>query len=124
MRRTITILLAATALIAAGCGGDDEESAGDQGATTEQAAGEGTRVAMKDIQFQPETVTVPVGEKITWVNEDSVQHDVVNAQEGQQPRSDLFNKGGTYSFTADKAGTIDYVCTVHPNMTGKIVVEK
>jgi plastocyanin len=123
MRRLICLALASTSLLAAGCGGSDNKSSTGAGQTGGSSAGGGTTVAMKDIKFQPETVNVPVGEKITWVNEDSVQHDVVNVQDNEQPHSQLFNKGGSYSWTPAKAGTIDYVCTVHPNMTGKIVVK-
>ena len=36
--------------------------------------------------------------------------------------SALFGKGKTFSWKADKAGTISYVCTVHPNMTAKLTV--
>jgi plastocyanin len=122
MRRTLIALLASTALLAAGCGGDDESSSGDTGGASSE--GGGTQVAMKDIKFQPESLTVKVGDEITWVNEDSVQHDVVNVKEGQEPKSDLFTKGGTYSWTPTAAGTIEYVCTVHPNMTGTLVVEE
>jgi plastocyanin len=124
MRRVLTVLLASTALVAAGCGGDDSSSSGGDSGGASSGADGGTQVAMKDIKFQPQSVTVKVGDKVTWTNEDSVQHDVVNVKEGQEPKSDLFNKGGTYSYTPTAAGTIEYVCTVHPNMTGTLVVEQ
>lgn len=120
MRRPLLALLASTALLA-GCGSDDEA------ATTEPApagsGASGTRVLMKDIKFVPDTITAKVGEEITWVNEDSVPHNVVNVQEGQQPKSELFNEGGTYSWTPEKPGTVRYVCTIHPGMDGTVEVQ-
>ena len=58
-----------------------------------------------------------------WTNEDSVVHDVT-AKSGATFKSDLFAKGKTYSFKATKAGTIDYVCTIHPGMEGTLTVVK
>ena len=121
MRRALLPLLATTTLLAAGCGGDDEASE----STTTPAAGSaaGNRVVMKDIKFVPEAITVEAGTAITWTNEDSAPHDVVNAEDGQEPKSDLFGKGKSYEFTPSKPGTIKYVCTVHPGMEGTITVE-
>jgi plastocyanin len=120
MRRLILPLLASTALLAA-CGSDQESA--NEPPPAASGDGSGTRVLMKDIEFVPEDITVKVGETITWVNQDSVPHNVVNAQEGEQPKSELFNEGGTYEFTPTEAGKIDYVCTIHPGMDGTITVE-
>ena len=116
--RRLTALLASTALIDAGCGSDDEPAAdADKG-----EAVSGQQVEMKDIAYQPETIRVRTGETITWVNKDAVQHDVVNVQEGEEPKSELFNEGQTYEWTPTEAGRIEYLCTVHPNMKGKIEI--
>lgn len=120
MRRLILPLLASTALLAA-CGSDEEPAA--QPAPAASGDGSGTRVAMKDIEFVPQDITVKAGETITWVNEDNVPHNVVNAKEDEQPKSELFNEGGTYQFTPTAPGKIDYVCTIHPGMDGTITVE-
>ncbi len=112
MRRLVLPLLSSCLLLTA-CGSDDESA---------PAAVEGNRVGMKDLQFEPKDITVKAGEKITWVNEESVPHNVVNTQEGQQPKSELFNEGGTYAFTPTKAGKISYVCTIHPGMEGSLDV--
>ena len=116
--RRLTALLASTALLAAGCGSDDEPAAeADKG-----DAVSGQQVEMKDIAYQPETIRVRTGETITWVNRDAVQHDVVNVKEGEEPRSELFNEGQTYEWTPTEAGTVEYLCTVHPNMKGTVEV--
>ena len=116
--RRLTTLLAATALIAAGCGSDDEPASdADRG-----EAVSGQQVEMVDIEFQPETIRVRTGETITWVNKDAVQHDVVNVEEGEEPRSELFNEGQTYEWTPTEPGTYEYLCTIHPNMRGTVEV--
>ena len=116
--RRLTALLASTALLAAGCGSDDEPAAeADKG-----DAVSGQQVEMKDIAYQPETIRVRTGETITWINRDAVQHDVVNVMEGEEPRSELFNEGQTYEWTPTEPGTIEYLCTVHPNMRGTVEI--
>jgi plastocyanin len=64
---------------------------------------------------------VKVGQKIEWTNDDSVPHNVT-AQSGASFQSKTFGQGGTYSFTPKKAGTIQYVCTIHPGMNGTLTV--
>ena len=78
---------------------------------------------MSNIQFSPASVTIKVGQTVKWVNEDSVDHNVT-ATGGAKFASDNFGKGGSYTFKATKAGTIKYVCTIHPGMEGTIVVTK
>ncbi len=115
LRATLPLLLCTAAL--AGCGSDDEQSGA-------PVTPEGTnQVGMKDLNFVPEQITVKAGETITWTNQESVPHNVVNAEEGEQPKSELFNEGGTYEFTPKEPGKIDYVCTIHPGMEGTITVE-
>lgn len=82
-------------------------------------------VHMSGSKFVPETVTVKKGTKVTWVNDDSMQHNVVadEAITGGLPlQNNLLNKGASYSFTFDTVGTFDYHCVPHPFMTAKIVV--
>jgi plastocyanin len=152
MRRPITLLallLLAGAFALAGCGGGGSKSSSTSsggastsgggasttggGASTSgggasttggggSTAGGGVVVKMQNISFNPGTVTVKVGQKITWVNEDSVPHNVT-AKSGAKIASATFAKGGTFSFTPTKAGTIQYVCTIHPGMNGTIVVQ-
>lgn len=125
MARILTLLLASAALaaFATGCGGDDDEPAGGGSApaATEESAGGGVTVEMKDIAFAPKDVTVESGQKITWKNADSVEHNVV-AREGADFESETLGEGGSYSFTAKKAGAIEYVCTLHPGMDGTVTV--
>ena len=118
--------------LGAGCGGDDDEDTGASGATqqapaetqaatTEAPSGEGIEVKIKDFAFDPQKVDAKVGEKITWVNEDDAPHNAVQ-QNGSDLKTSTFEKGGSDSFTVEKPGTIEYICTVHPQMTGTITV--
>ena len=134
MNRWLALLLACVALslVVAGCGGDDEEDSGADTQTTEQPADEGgddggtgggggggTEVSMKDIKFAPDSITVNAGDTVTWVNDDSVGHDVTgdNFKSGD---AGAMQMGDTYEHAFKKAGTFDYVCTVHPGMEGSV----
>lgn len=125
MRRFLLLIIAAAALAlaAAGCGSDG--SSGTTSSSTPAAPAKGGKgtvtVDMQNIQFAPKAVTVKVGQKITWDNLDSVDHNVT-AKSGASFQSSNFGHGGTYSFTPKKAGTIQYTCTLHPGMDGTIVV--
>jgi plastocyanin len=76
---------------------------------------------MQSLAFNPQTVTIKVGETVTWTNQDSHNHTVV-ADDGAFQSNDLAN-GATFSFTFDKAGTYAYHCSIHPTMTGTVTVQ-
>lgn len=132
MTRTLTLVLTCCALGAttAGCG--SSSSAKDTGTTPPapaQTTGDApssakadATVTMNRLSFRPNNITVTKGALIRWVNEDTVEHDVV-AQDGATFKSDLFDNGGTFETKIDNTGTVTYVCTIHPNMTGKITVK-
>jgi plastocyanin len=65
-------------------------------------------------------VTVPVGATVTWVNGDDVPHTVVATDKSF--RSKVLDTDDRFSFTFTRAGTYDYFCSIHPHMTGKVVV--
>ena len=113
IRRTAS-LLSLFALAVAGCGGDDEAGGGEE-------RGGGNVVSMRDLQFQPRELTVEVGQRVTWRNDDTAPHNVVT-QDGSGPKSDVFGQGKSYSFTPEQAGEIAYVCTIHPGMEGTLTV--
>jgi len=79
-------------------------------------------VEIKDYAFSPKTITVKKGTKVTWTNQDSVQHDVTSDTDGKGPSSELLSKGESYSFTFDEVGTFTYHCSPHPYMKGTVVV--
>jgi len=128
MSRILAILTAAAALVAvAGCGSSSSSSSSSTPAATTPAtsiapaAGGATAVTMQNIAFAPAVVSVKAGQTVTWTNDDSVDHNVT-ATKGATFKSSTFGKGGTFSWNAGKAGTVSYVCTIHPGMAGKIIV--
>ena len=124
MRRILLGLCAVVALAAAGCGGGDDggSTSSAPASTSSSSSGGGVAIKMQNIAFDPKSVTVKVGQKITWTNDDTTDHNVT-ADSGADFKSDNFGKGGTFEFTPDKAGTIKYVCTIHPGMTATITVQ-
>jgi plastocyanin len=123
MRRIPLVLCAAVALAAAGCGGGDSSSSSSSTpAASSSSSGGGVAIKMANIAFDPKDVTVKAGQKITWTNDDSTDHNVT-ADSGADFESKDFGKGGTFDFTPDKAGTIKYECTIHPGMTATITVQ-
>ncbi len=77
-------------------------------------------IVMHNFDFSPMMLTVPVGTTVTWHNMDGEPH-TVTSLDGLF-RSGALDQDETYSFTFKKAGTYKYVCTIHPRMTGTVVV--
>ena len=79
-----------------------------------------TGVTIKDFKFSPASITVHVGDTITWTNQDIAPH-TATASDGSFDTGTI-NKGKSGSATFSKAGTIPYICSIHPNMKGTVVV--
>jgi plastocyanin len=126
-KRILSTLAVLGALTVAGCGSDDSsDSTSTPAASTSTpapAAGGSVAIGMKNIAFNPKSVTVKVGQKIVWTNEEAVDHNVV-ADSGADFQSSNFGEGKTFDYTPTKAGTIQYECTIHPGMVGTITVTK
>lgn len=137
MARWIALLCSCLALtlVAAGCGDDEEESGGGGGggaAKQDDSGGGGApkkseEVAMIGIQFEPESVTIAKGGKVSWGNVDDTGHDVTKSS-GPGPDFSSGEAGGmargdTFTHTFNTPGTIEYVCSVHSNMQGTVTVE-
>lgn len=85
------------------------------------AAGEEVTVSIDNFTFNPAEVTVAPGTTVTWVNNDDIPHTVVDKK--QAFRSKVIDTEGKYSFTFNTAGDFTYFCSLHPHMTGKVVVK-
>jgi amicyanin len=81
------------------------------------------QVTMQGYAFSPATLSVPAGSTVTWTNRDTAPHDVKTTSAPAAFHSPMLNKGGSWSFTFTTPGTYGYYCTVHPNMTARIVVQ-
>jgi plastocyanin len=90
--------------------------------TTADAGGK-TQIEIKDFHFNPQTLTVKSGQKITWINRDEEPHTVVSVEK-QFKKSPPLDTDEEFTIIAGAPGTYTYFCSVHPKMTGTIVVEK
>jgi plastocyanin len=88
----------------------------------EAAAAEMPVVQISNYQFSPNSLTVPVGATVTWINKDLDVHTVTSDDTPPAFKSAGLDTDDKFSFTFSKAGTYPYHCTLHPHMTGKIVV--
>jgi 3',5'-cyclic-AMP phosphodiesterase len=77
-------------------------------------------VVLDSFKFAPGTLNVTVGSTITWTNRDDVPHNVVAVD--RRFTSPVLDTGEQYSHRFDAAGTYAYFCSLHPRMTGRIVV--
>lgn len=81
------------------------------------------KVEIKDFAFNPPKITVKSGEKITWINRDEEPHTIVSVEK-QFKKSSALDTDQEFTVVAGAPGTYSYFCSVHPKMTGTIVVEK
>jgi plastocyanin len=91
------------------------------GAPVAGASG-GARVTIKNIDFHPATVSIHRGGTVTWTFADhNVAHNVTSRGK-QRFRSSPTKGSGTYTVRFARPGTYAYVCTIHANMRGRVVV--
>jgi plastocyanin len=95
--------------------GSPSVKANDQPSTTN------AEVKIDNFVFGPQTLTVPVGATVTWTNKDDIPHTVVSTD--GVFKSKVRDTDEKFSYTFTKAGTYPYFCSVHPKMTGKVVVQ-
>jgi plastocyanin len=122
MARALPLIALIALLALAGCGSSSSSSSSSSSGSSGSSGTSSPSVSMKNIQFDPKSTTVKVGQKVTWTNDDAVDHNVT-ATGGASFKSKDFGQGGTFSFTPKKAGEIKYTCTLHPGMDGTLTVK-
>jgi plastocyanin len=85
------------------------------------SSGNEVKVDISGFAFNPGTITIKVGQTVTWTNNDSASHNV-KADDGSFASSTLGN-GASFSYTFNTAGTYTYKCGFHANMLGTVVVQ-
>ena len=90
-------------------------------AKSDDAKSSSVEVRVDNFSFAPQTLTVPVNSTVTWVNKDDVPH-VIASTDGLF-KSKALDTDDKYSYTLTKPGTYTYFCSIHPKMTGKIIVQ-
>ena len=133
--RLVLLALFATALLLLGCAGSASAPPANQAAAqpqnpqsangqqppagSNQQPASSAAVEISGFAFSPSDVAVAKGATVTWTNKDSMGHTVTSGSFD----SGTIQNGGSYSFTFTQAGTYDYHCSIHPSMTGKIIVQ-
>jgi len=82
-----------------------------------------TEVKIDNFSFTPATLTVTAGTMVTWTNRDDIPHTVVSVDDPKTFKSKVMDTDEKFSFTFTKPGTYTYFCSVHPKMTGTVVVK-
>lgn len=91
------------------------------GADTPKPTVSAQEVHIDNFSFQSQSLTVPVGAQVTWVNRDDIPHTVVS--EDQLFKSKALDTDEKFTYTFTKPGTYKYFCSIHPKMTAEIVVK-
>jgi plastocyanin len=87
-------------------------------ATSAQAV---EQVIIDDFTFAPQHITVKAGTTVTWINDDDIPHTVASST--KLFKSKTLDTEDKFSFTFTTPGSYEYFCSLHPHMTGAIVVE-
>lgn len=114
-RRRVGALLVVAAMTLGSCGGTSSDT------TTNFPTIGSTRITIDNFAFSPATITVQAGTEVTWQNMQGSTHTVTGDADGFD--SAQLPKDAEFSQTFDTPGEYDYHCEIHPNMTGKIIVE-
>jgi len=131
--RQRSILIGLGLLIAAGVGiglavrsSQNMPGMGGPAKTGDQTVQATNSVTIQGFAYAPANITVKKGTTVTWTNQDQVDHNVVsddNQPAGGPPTDNpLLNKGQSYQFTFNTAGTFHYHCTPHPYMQAVVIV--
>jgi len=86
-----------------------------------QQKAETAEVKIDNFSFGPAELTVPAVTTVTWINRDDIPHTVMSTD--KVFKSKVLDTDEKFSFTFSKAGTYPYFCSIHPKMTGKIIVQ-
>ena len=96
-------------------------SAGSPNSAAKAPPPAGAEVKVDNFSFGPANLTVAVGTTVTWTNRDDIPHTVVSTD--KVFKSKVLDTDEKFSFTFSKAGTYPYFCSIHPKMTGSVVVQ-
>ncbi len=91
------------------------------GASPQEKQAAAAEVKIDNFSFGPESLTVAVGTTVTWTNRDDIPHTVV--ANDKSFKSKVLDTDEKFSYTFSKTGTYPYFCSIHPKMTGKVIVQ-
>ena len=120
MRRSVFIASLAAALVL----GMGAFGTGRKGSVTRaQQKASSMEVKVDNFSFGPATLTVPVGTEVTWTNRDDIPHTIVSTDDPKAFKSKVLDTDEKFSFAFTKPGTYPYFCSIHPKMTGTVIVQ-
>ena len=91
---------------------------------TPASSGSGNVITISNFAFNPSVLTVKTGTAVTWMNNDGALHTITSdAAAPAAFASDPLSTGASYTFTFTQPGTYTYHCSIHPSMTGTVVVQ-
>jgi plastocyanin len=90
-------------------------------AQTAAPAGNVVEVKVDNFSFSPQAITIKPGTTVIWTNRDDIPHTVVS--DDKVFKSKVLDTDEKFSYTFDKAGNFPYFCSVHPKMTGTVIVQ-
>ncbi len=108
MRKYVLVSLIVLAILVSGC-------------VSQPPSPGPNEVIIRNFAFNPPTLTVKAGTMVNWTNEDSEPH-TVTSNTGVFDSGTL-SRGERFQYTFNQAGTYDYICTIHPYMNGRVIVE-
>jgi len=91
------------------------------GAAAARSRPAATEIKIDNFTFTPAELKVPLGATVIWANHDDIPHTVVSTD--KVFKSKVLDSDDEYSFTFSTPGTFTYFCSVHPKMTGKVIVQ-
>jgi len=116
MKRLLLVLVS-VAVATAGCGGGGHDAT-----ASAPSGGTPSSISIRDFKFSPDTISVPSGARVGVTNSDSAPHSVT-ADDGKSFDSGTIQSGASGSIQAPGPGSYAYHCTIHPFMTGTLVVK-
>ena len=121
MRRRVSVAVAVAVMVIGGWSASGRNVEAGAQAQPAAAAPATMEVKIDNFSFGPMTITVAVGTTVTWTNRDDIPHTVVSTD--GVFKSKVMDTDEKFSFTFTKAGTFAYFCSIHPKMTGTVVVQ-
>ena len=121
----IGTLLAVLGVLSLGCDKGSGRDSLDKLPTTERPAveAESRQVFIDNFAYNPPTLIVDTGTRVTWVNRDDVPHTATSSTKPRAFDSGALDTDSRFSHVFTTPGTYDYFCAVHPKMTGRIIVK-
>lgn len=124
-KRLLVPVLTAIALTAGACGGGSDDSSSNSGTNSATAPGDGVVIGVKGLKFDPEEVTVKVGETVRWSWDENLAHNVEPKEAADKFGTEKKNlQKADISHAFEEPGTYEFECTLHTGMEGQVEVEE